>query len=75
MLKVKKKRFNKQIIKIKMMNCIKVLYISDQKNKKTIDQYAQLTTKIREEYAKSQECNQLKIQLTKYIQYVDNLPQ
>ena len=58
-----------------MMNSIKVLFISDQKNKKTIDQYAQLTTKIREEYAKLQECNQLKIQLTKYIQYVDNLPQ
>ena len=85
MLKVKKKiqktnnkNQNDELKKIQddLKNSIKGLFISDQKNKKTIDQYAQLTTKIREEYAKlQQECNQLKIQLTKYKQYVDNLPQ
>ena len=86
MLKVKKKIIKKQIIKIKndelkkiqdnLTNSIKGLFISDHKNEKTIDQDEQLTTKIREEYAKlQQECNQLKIQLTKYKQYDDNLPQ
>ena len=85
MLKVKKKiqktnnkNQNDELKKIQddLKNSIKGLFISDQKNKKTIDQYAQLTTKIREEYAKfQQEFNQLKIQLTKYKQYVENLPQ
>ena len=46
------------------------------KKKKTIDEYAQLTTKIREEYAKlQQENNQLKIELHKYKNYVEQLPQ
>ena len=46
------------------------------KKKKTIEEYAQLTTKIREEYAKlQQENNQLKIELHKYKTYVEQLPQ
>ena len=37
------------------------------KKNKTIDEYAQLTTKIREEYAKlQQENNHLKLELQKY---------
>ena len=73
MLKVKKKihrNVNKNqeddITKIQneLKNSIKNLYINDQKKKKTIDEYAQLTTKIREEYAKlQQENNKLKIEL------------
>ena len=60
MLKVKKKihrNVNKNqendITKIQneLKNSMKNLYINDQKKKKTIDEYAQLTTKIREEYA------------------------
>ena len=59
-----------------MKNSIKDLYISDQKKKKTIDEYAQLATKIREEYAKlQQEKNQLKIELHKYKTYVEQLSQ
>ena len=79
MLKVKKKihrNVNKNqeddITKIQneLKNSIKNLYINDQKKKKTIDEYAQLTTKIREEYAKlQQENNQLKIELQKYKNY------
>ena len=54
----------------------KNLYISDQKKKKTIDEYAQLNTKIRDEYAKlQQENNQLKIELHKYKAYVEQLSQ
>ena len=57
-------------------NSIKNLYISDQKTKKTINDYAELLTKIRNEYAKlQQECNQLKIQLQKYKDYVEQIPQ
>ena len=61
MLKVKKKihktNLNKneedEISKVQndLKNSRKNLFISDQKKKK-IDEYAQLTTKIREEYAK-----------------------
>ena len=52
-------------------NSIKNLCISDQKNKKTINEYAELLTKIRNEYAKLQkENNQLKIELHKYQTYV-----
>ena len=59
-----------------LKNSIKDLYISDQKKKKTIDEYAQLATKIREEYAKlQQEKNQLKIELHKYKTYVEQLSQ
>ena len=87
MLKVKKKirktNLNKNqeddISKIQndFKNSIKKLYLSDQKKKKkTIDDYAQLTTKIREEYARlQQECNQLKIELHKYKTYVEQLSQ
>ena len=76
MLKVKKK-IHKNIInknqeddikKIQneLKNSIKNLYINNQKKKKTIGKYAELTTKIREEYAKlQQENNQLKIELQK----------
>ena len=57
-------------------NSIKNLCISDQKNKKTINEYAELLTKIRNEYAKLQkENNQLKIELHKYQTYVQNTPQ
>ena len=57
-------------------NSIKNLCISDQKNKKTINEYAELLTKIRNEYAKLQkENNQLKIKLHKYQAYVQNTPQ
>ena len=46
------------------------------KKKKTIDDYAHLTTEIRKEYAKLQnECNVLKIQLQKYAAYVEQLKQ
>ena len=38
-------------------NYIKKLYISDQKNKKTINKYAELLTKIRNEFAKLQKEN------------------
>ena len=87
MLKVKKKihktNLNKNqeddISKIQndFKNSIKKQYLSDQKKKKkTIDDYAQLTTKIREEYARlQQECNQLKIELHKYKTYVEQLSQ
>ena len=62
MLKVKKNII--KIIKIKhkkmiitqlqndIKNSTKSLYISDQKNKKTINDYPELLTKIRNEYAK-----------------------
>ena len=82
MLKVKKKISKNQeddITKIQkeLKNSIKNLYLNDQKKKKkTVDEYAQLTTKIREEYAKlQQENNQLKIELHKYKNYVEQLPQ
>ena len=43
-------------------NSIKKLYISDQKKKKTINEYAELLTKIRNEYAKLlKENNETKI--------------
>ena len=35
-----------------LKNSIKNLYLDSQKKKKTIDDYAQLTTEIRKEYAK-----------------------
>ena len=48
-------------------NSIKNLYITDQKKEKTINEYAELLTKIRNEYAKLQkENNELKIDLHKY---------
>ena len=49
-----------------LKNSIKNLYIGNQNKKKTIDEYAQLTTQIREEYAKLQnENNQLKKHIRK----------
>ena len=57
-------------------NSIKNLYISDQKKKKTINEYAELLTKIRNKYARSQkENNELKIELHKYQNYFENMPQ
>ena len=85
MLKVKKKiskNTNKneddEITQLQTVikNSIKILYISDQKKKKTIDEYAQLLTKIREEYAKlQQENNQLKIEMQKYRSYIERSSQ
>ena len=86
MLKVKKKIHKNVVnknqedditkIQNELKNSIKNLYINDQKKKKTIDEYAQLTTKIREEYAKlQQENNQLKIELQKYKNYIEQMPQ
>ena len=55
---------------------IKNLYISDQKKKKTINEYAELLTKIRNEYVKLQkENNEIKIELHKYQNYFQNMPQ
>ena len=83
MLKVKKKISKKAVNKNQedhitrtqneLKNFIKNLYIKDQKKKKkTTDEYAQLTTKIGEEYAKLQrENNQLKVELHKYKTYVE----
>ena len=73
MLKVKKQiqRKNKnndesEQLKNDLKNSIKNLYISNQTKKKTIDEYAQLTTQIREEYAKLQkENNNVQIELEK----------
>ena len=46
------------------------------KKKKTMDEYAQLTTKLKEEYAKlQQENNQWKTELHKYKTYVAQVPQ
>ena len=57
-----------------LKNSIKNLYIRNQNKKKTIDEYAQLTTQIREEYAKLQnENNQLKSTLEKYKQYIEEM--
>ena len=54
-------------------NSIKQLYIGNQNKKKTINEYAQLTTQIREEYAKLQaKCAQLENTLQKYKDYVEN---
>ena len=60
-------------LQTEIKNSIKNLYISDQKKKKTIDEYAQLLTK---EYAKlKQENNQLKIEMQKYRSYIEQLSQ
>ena len=83
MLKVKKQihrkiNSNNQDKYIKNQNdlkdSIKKLYIGNQNKKKIIDEYAQLTTQIREEYAKLQnENNQLKSTLEKYKQYIEEM--
>ena len=57
-------------------NSIQNLYIRDQKKKKTINKYAEFITKIRNEYAKLQKENsELKIELQKYQDYIQNKPQ
>ena len=57
-----------------LKNSIKNLYIGNQDKKRTIDEYAQLTTQIREEYAKLQnENNQSKSTLEKYKQYTEEM--
>ena len=54
-------------------NSIKHLYISNQTKKKTINEHAELTTNIRNEYAKLQnENSDLKIELQKYQDYIQN---
>ena len=51
------------------------MYLRDQKNKKTVNDYVQLLTKIRNEYVILQkENNQLKIGLEKRKNYFENLP-
>ena len=83
MLKVKK-QIHKKIIdndqneQIKnqndLKNSIKNLYIGNQNKKKTIDEFAQLTTQIREEYAKIQRENtELKTALEKYKNYIEQI--
>ena len=84
MLKVKKKIQNPKSqnndeltdLQNQIKNSIKNLFIKDQKNKKTINGYADLITKIRNEYAQLQkQNNQLKTELQKYQQYVQNVSQ
>ena len=85
MLKVKKKipstknkNKNEDVTQLheEIKNSIKNLYLSDQKKKKTINEYTEILSKIRNEYALSQkENNQLKTQLQKHQNYVENLPQ
>ena len=85
MLKVKKK-IQKKVKNIQddehlknqndLKNSIRNLYISNQSKKKTIDEYAQLITQIREEYSKLQiENNKLKYELEKYKNYIKQLQQ
>ena len=79
MLKIRKpsntfneKEYDKNQEDIK--NSIKKLYIGNQNKKKTIDEYAQLTTQIREEYAKLQaKCVQLENTIQKYKDYVERM--
>ena len=55
-----------------LKNSIKNLYIGNQNKRKTIDEYAQLTTQIRDEYAKLQnENSQFRSTLEKYKQYIE----
>ena len=85
MLKVKKKipnikdkNQNEDVSQLheEIKNSIKNLYISDQKKAKTIKEYAEILSKIRNEYALLQkEHNQTKTELQKYQHYVQNLPQ
>ena len=84
MLKVKKKIQNPKSqnndeltdLQNQIENLIKNLFIKNKKNKKTINGYADLITKIRTEYVQLQkENNKLKIELQKYQQYVQNVSQ
>ena len=57
-------------------NHIKMLYISNQKKKKAINEYAELFTKFRNEYTKLQkENNEIKIKLHRYQNYFQNMSQ
>ena len=50
------------------------MFISNHIKKETIDEYAQLTTQIREQYGKLQkENNNLQIELQKYKKYVEQI--
>ena len=61
MLKIKNKNEEAQLHD-EIKNSIKNLYLSDQKNKKRVNDYAQLLAKIRNEYVLLQKENyQLKI--------------
>ena len=83
MLKVKKQIHKKIINNVQneqiknqndLNNSIKNLYIENQKKKKTIDEYVQLSTQIREKYAKLQrENNELKVTIEKYKQYLEEM--
>ena len=83
MLKVKKKiqksstnqdKLNN--LKNEIKNSVKNLYLKDQKNKKTINDYANLIMKIRNEYAQLQKGNnQLNIKIQKYGQYFQDFDQ
>ena len=85
MLKVKKKNpstknqnQNEDVTQLheELKNSIKSLYLSDQKQKKAIKEYAETLSKIRNEHALLQkENNQFKILLQKYPNYVENLRQ
>ena len=57
-------------------NHIKMLYISNQKKKKAINEYAELFTKFRNEYTKLQKVNnEIKIKLHRYQNYFENMSQ
>ena len=74
----KNKRQDEDLIQLQneIKNSIKNLCISDQKKKKTINEYAKLLTKTTNEYVKLQKENdQLKIELHKYQTYVQNTPE
>ena len=84
MLKVKKKiqnpksKANDKLTNLQneIKNSIKNLYIKDQKNTKIINEYADLITKIRKEFAQlRKENDQLRIECQKYQQYVQNVSQ
>ena len=71
MLKVKKKNDELIHLQNEIKDSIKNLYIKDQKNKKTINEYGDLLTKIRNEYAQIQlENNQLRMEIQKYQNYI-----
>ena len=54
-------------------NSLKNLYIGNKNKQKTIDEYAQLVTQVREDYAKLQnKCLHLEQTLQKYKKYIDD---
>ena len=84
MLKVKKKiqnpksKANDKLTNLQneIKNSIKNLYIKDKKNTKIINEYADLITKIRKEFAQlRKENDQLRIECRKYQQYFQNVSQ